>query len=162
MRSEQLSDFPNYRLYEDGRVQHIKSGRIRKNSISKRGYYTVTLYNSGKRKTLNIHRLLAEYFMENFNNSLSVDHIDGNKLNNDLHNLRMCTHQQNLMNTKLGKNNSSGYKGVSYCKDRKKFVSSIKHNYKTIFLGRYETAKEASEVYEKKAKELFGKYRRKG
>ena len=74
-----------------------------------------------------------------------VDHINHNTLDNRKENLRGTTNSNNLRNGTIRKNNKTGVKGVSYCKKRKKFVATIKVNYKTINLGRYDTLEEAKE-----------------
>lgn len=63
-----------------------------------------------------------------------IDHIDGNKLNNDINNLRAVTSSQNQFNRKINKNNSTGYKGISIMKVKSKkktykyFLASISYN----------------------------------
>lgn len=89
-----------------------------------------------------------------------IDHIDRNPLNNRRSNLRLCNQQQNTANTGLFKHNSTGYKGVSWDKGRNKYIAKIKLNGKTINLGRYAAAEDAAIAYNKKAKEVFGKYAR--
>lgn len=64
-----------------------------------------------------------------------IDHIDGNPRNNKIENLRQATHQQNLCNTKLRKDNTSGYKGVSFRKDLNKWVAQSAFNGKQHYLG---------------------------
>lgn len=90
----------------------------------------------------------------------NIDHIDRNPLNNRRSNLRLCNQQQNTANTGLFKNNSSGYKGVSWDKSRSKYMAKIKINGITVNLGRYITAEDAAIAYNNKAKESFGKFAR--
>lgn len=89
-----------------------------------------------------------------------VDHINHNKLDNRKSNLRVCTQAENCRNNQIKKNNISGYKGVVIAKDKrnKKYCSTVRYNKTRYFLGYYKTAQEASEVYEQKAKELFGEF----
>lgn len=91
----------------------------------------------------------------------NIDHIDGNGCNNKMENLREATASQNSMNRK-GKKNSiySKYKGVSFCKTRKKWVSQIKTNGKFISLGRFHTEEEAYKAYCLAAKKYFGEFAR--
>ncbi len=72
-------------------------GRILNPDIAPNGYYRITLSVNRKRKQVYLHRLLAEYFIENPNNYPQVNHIDGNKLNNRLENLEWCTVQENTI-----------------------------------------------------------------
>lgn len=64
-----------------------------------------------------------------------IDHIDGNPRNNKIENLREATHQQNLFNTKLRKDNTSGYKGVSFVKNLNKWLAQSTLNGKNYYLG---------------------------
>jgi hypothetical protein len=81
-----------YLITEDGEVMGVKTGIIRSKSINHEGYYFITISN-GKRnkKTIKIHRAVAENFVEGKSDGLIVNHIDGNKLNNNYKNLEWCT-----------------------------------------------------------------------
>lgn len=72
--------------------------RILKPTISKRGYYVIGLSKDSKTKTYTIHRLLMKAFVPNPENKRAIDHIDTNKLNNSLSNLRWCTDKENSNN----------------------------------------------------------------
>ena len=87
-----------------------------------------------------------------------LDHKDRNPLNNNKANLRPCTHQQNIFNCRKRSDNTSGLRGVSWSKERKKWHAQITFNGKCVALGRYETRNEAAEAYNLKAKELFGEF----
>ena len=89
-----------------------------------------------------------------------VDHVDGNKLNNCRDNLRVCSHAQNIQNQKISVRNTSGYKGVSYDKSRRKWTAYITALRKRHFLGRFNTAKEAALAYDKAASFYFGEFAR--
>ena len=72
------------------------------------------LYNNGKEKYFLIHRLVAKHFIPNIENKNCVDHIDNNKLNNTISNLRWCNSQENQHNRQLNNNNNtSGVKGIN-------------------------------------------------
>ena len=90
--------------------------------------------------------------------SQTLDHIDGNPLNNKFSNLREVTTKQNTENRGKQKNNKTGYKGVSFNNRLQKYVAQIQHNYQPIYIGIYQTAYEAHLAYEEKAKELFTHY----
>lgn len=83
-----------------------------------------------------------------------IDHIDRDKENNRIGNLREADHKTNSWNRPLQSNNKSGYRGVSWSKNAKKWRSSIKVNGKRIHLGMHTDAKTASEVYRRKVNEL--------
>lgn len=92
-----IPSFPNYQISEDG-LTVIGTGRIKKaisQMINKDGYYQLGLYNNGKKYCVRTHRLVAEAYIENLNNLPTVNHIDGNKLNNHYTNLEWCTVKYN-------------------------------------------------------------------
>lgn len=66
------------------------------NPDNHQGYCTIKLSKNGKKRTARIHRLVAEAFIPNPNNYPCVNHIDGNKLNNNVNNLEWCTEKQNM------------------------------------------------------------------
>ena len=76
-----------------------------------------------------------------------VDHINGDKLDNRKENLRLCTKSQNMMNRDKTINNTSGFKGVYFRKDTKKWGAQIKLNYKNISLGSYNTKEDAVKAH---------------
>lgn len=76
-----------------------------------------------------------------------VDHINGNGLDCQKINLRVCTHGQNMANRKPSKNGTSKYLGVSWDRFRNKWCAQITYNKKSIKIGRYNTELEAAEAY---------------
>jgi hypothetical protein len=72
-----------------------------------------------------------------------IDHINGNRRDNRLENLRLVTTQENLMNKGLQVNNSSGHVGVAFEKDRGKWKAFVKFDGKNINLGRFENIDDA-------------------
>lgn len=89
---------------------------------------------------------------------MEVDHINHNTLDNRKSNLRICTHQENLMNQNLNKNNKSGNKGVCYSKSINKYVATIGFKGKTINLGSYSTIDEAISVRKEAELKYFKQY----
>lgn len=83
-----------------------------------------------------------------------IDHIDRNRSNNAIDNLREATREENGANMTIRKDNSTGYKGVSFIRSRNKFRSRITHNKIVYFVGEFNTALEAHIARESKAKEL--------
>lgn len=86
----------HYQVSNCGRVKSIKFGKeiIMKQNI-RRGYYYVNLYKNGILKTYQVHRLVAEAFLDNPDNLPCVNHKDENKLNNNVDNLEWCTIRYN-------------------------------------------------------------------
>lgn len=94
-----IDGFSNYGVDETHNVIRRKDNVIIKLSVNEDGYVTLRLSDdNGKRKTLQYHRLLAIVFLDRPSNyeELQVNHIDGNKLNNDLSNLEWLTPSDNL------------------------------------------------------------------
>ena len=109
------------------------------------------------RKTYKAHRLAYLYMTGNFPENL-IDHINHITDDNRWTNLRDATNSQNQFNKAKHKNNTSGYKGVSWDTRNKKWRAKIKCMNKTIHIGCYTTPQEAAEAYKKKAIELFGEF----
>lgn len=92
-------------------------------------------------------------------NGVNVDHIDGNGLNNQKANLRLCTQSQNMANRiRLNSNNTSGFRGVSFHKKTGKFRARIRFRMELIELGEFTDKDSASVAYENAAKEYFGDF----
>lgn len=81
-----IKDKPNYEINRKGQVRNKKTGRILKHAIRKDGYCQVML--GRKTAPLYIHRLVTEAFIPNKNNMPQVDHINGDKSDNRVENLR--------------------------------------------------------------------------
>ncbi len=95
-----IKDFENlYQISNLGRVKSKKTNKIR-HLILYGNYYTVTLSKNGKSTLKRVHRLVAENFISNPNNYNIVNHIDKNKLNNNISNLEWCTQKENVNHTK--------------------------------------------------------------
>lgn len=90
--------------------------------------------------------------------TLNIDHINNNKLDNQSHNLRLVTESQNIINRGKNKNNFSGYKGVFLVKSTGKWRAQVTKDRKVYNLGSFTTVEEAALAYNKKTKELHGKF----
>ncbi len=121
-------------------------------TIKSHGYLCVGInYNSYR-----AHRLI--FLMHKGYLPKTIDHINGDKLDNRIENLRAATVGQNQHNRKTNANNTSGYKGVSWHKAKKKWVSRIKLEGKSIHLGYFDNVEEAAEVVRKAREELHGDF----
>ena len=88
-----------------------------------------------------------------------VDHINGDRFDNRRENLRLCNSSQNKCNRGPRKDNQSGFKGVSWHPQRKKWTARIKSPYgKYLHLGLYSSKLEAAEAYNKAAIEKHGTF----
>lgn len=112
------------------------------------GYIVLTI----KGRVYRAHRL-AFLYMEGLFPSELVDHKNNNRSDNRFSNLRKATHSQNGINKNIMKNNTSGFKGVSFCKSSNKWRARCNANGKRNFLGYYDTAELANNAYINYSKE---------
>lgn len=104
-----INGFPNYTITDDGHVyslNYMNTGKKNKLKprIDKYGYHTVHFRRDGMHINKSIHRLVAEHFIPNPENLPQVNHIDGDKANNNVSNLEWCTNSHNInhaLNLKL-------------------------------------------------------------
>ena len=130
-----ISGYSNYQISNFGNCKNIKTGRILKPGMSSSGYLMVVLTNDGEKSTKNIHKLVANTFLENSENKKCVDHIDICKTNNHVSNLRYATTSENAQNASIKSNNTSGVVGVSWYKPMKKWKAYIKSDAVIHHLG---------------------------
>ena len=91
-----IKDYPNYTINENGEVKSIYVSKMLKPRTAGRGYYCYQLRNENGVKNEYIHRLVAKTFIPNPNNLPQVDHIDGNRANNNVSNLRWVSNYDNM------------------------------------------------------------------
>jgi hypothetical protein len=119
--------------------------------FAKSGWYAVR---GGKGKHVRMHRAILG---EPLN---IVDHRDGDGLNNTKTNLRVCSNAQNMRNCGLRSTNKSGFKGVFWCTQTQKWVAKICVNYRSMSLGRFDTAEAAARAYDAAALSMHGEFAR--
>jgi len=104
-------------------------------------------------------QLMHRFILGVTDSSVEVDHSpDSSGLNNQRTNLRLATSAQNSRNRNLSIANSSGFKGVSFCKARGTWEAKIETKERTTHLGRYTTPEEAARAYDEAAMRLFGEF----
>ena len=155
---KKIEGFENYSVSDHGNVRYDKSGRILKGSDNGHGYLLVSLSQNNRKHMKLIHKLNAEAFLLNPENKKCVDHIDNNKHNNNLINLRYATVQENGRNAKLSSKNTSGTKGVYWNKNSMKWTANIKINGKLITLGSFINKDDAINIRIQRAKDEFGEF----
>jgi hypothetical protein len=104
-------------------------------------------------KQIRMHRQIT-----NAPDGMLVDHRDGNGLNNQRFNLRVCTAAENARNIRVHKDNKTGFKGVG--RSQGKYRAYIVVAKKFIFLGRFGDPESAARAYDKAAKQHFGQFAR--
>lgn len=143
MKKIKLSNCEKYALVDDDLFEELNKRSWR---LDVDGYVRTGNYDR-------MHRIIAKT-----PKGMLTDHINGNKLDNRLENLRNCTNQQNQANRGAPVNNRSGYKGVSQHHAGASFRAAITHHNKFIHIGAYPTAEEAARAYDEKAREFWGEY----
>lgn len=131
---------------------NARRGEVAGNKI-KRGYWRVTVAG----KVYPAHRLAWFYSYREWPPH-EIDHIDRDRTNNRLSNLRLATRIENAGNMWREKQNTSGYKGVVWHKGGKKWMASVKHRGNQIYLGLFENKEDARYAYTMKVRELFGEF----
>lgn len=152
-----IKGFQDYEVSNFGNIRNTKTGYFMKERSSQQGYRKVGLKNAeNKRCYKHVHRLVIEAFKPNTEGKKCVDHIDNNPKNNNLSNLRYATCRENSFNRKMNKNNTSGYKGIQFYKNKWRVL--IKINGRATHVGMYTTIEEARKARLEIAKRIFGEY----
>ena len=131
-----------YAVLDDGRVFNIRSGK-ELNPKNNNGYFTVTLCSNKKKKEYRVHRLVYQAFVGVLDDTLVIDHIDGNPKNNHQSNLRQIHTREN---TNRAKSHPYGM-GVHLLKSRNKYTATIGITGKSYYLGIYDKSEDASNAY---------------
>lgn len=155
LKEEILSKF--IYIKEEGK---LKNKKTLKETIPDAKGYKVCYYGKDGHKQIRykVHRLI--YFLETGEQPEEIDHIDGNRLNNHISNLRAATSKQNMANSRGNENATSKYKGVGVdnrCPLRP-WRAYVKHGDKSHYLGQFKEEKDAARAYNEKAFELNGEF----
>lgn len=101
-----------------------------------------------------LHRRIYKIMHGEIPEGMHIDHINRDRSNNHIENLRLVTNQQNITNSSIRTDNKSGFRGVCYCKREKKWLARIKLNGKQKSLGYFDNIEECAKARDAKAKEL--------
>lgn len=137
----EIQGYENYLIYPDGRVWSKKGkGRFLKLHSNRDGYLGATLRKNNKTKYFSVHRLIALHYIPKIEGKDFVDHIDRNRQNNEISNLRWVTKSENGQNVSFCKRNTSGHTYI--CKDKQnwRFVKQINNK---IYSRGFKTKTEA-------------------
>ena len=147
-----IEEFPRYEVSDLGRVRHtLRPHKILVLTTDARGYKKITLYVNRVQKNRKVHRLVLITFVPNPLNLSDVDHINGDKGDNRLVNLRWASRSQNLRNVRKV-NSSTGILGVY--KRKSKYVAKIG----TRHLGTFTNLKDAELAHLKAEHEIAGEF----
>jgi hypothetical protein len=125
---------------------------IRKTSISNSGYEMITLTSNRVNKSFSIHSLVFRTFKGDYEGI--INHLDENKLNNNISNLEITNHRGNAVYSIDKTKTKSNYIGVYSYFNTGKYTARITINKKRENLGVFNTEEEASEAYQKRLKEI--------
>lgn len=156
-RKVEWRDIPGYDgLYQistDGQIKSLpRKGspkeNILKGTITKAGYKIVNLCMGSKRRTFNVHNLMAVTYLgyQSGNRSIVCDHVNSDKTDNRLENLRLVSARFNVLKDKVGKGTSK-YPGVSWNTANKRWVAAISVGDKSVYLGSYKVEQQAGLAY---------------
>lgn len=123
--------------------------------LKKNGYVYSPTTRRGARDSILLHRLIMGL---DRSDSSVVDHINGLPWDNRRCNLRVCTTAENARNTRAHRDNSSGYKGVSWMGSRNKWFAKICIDGRQIYLGLFETAEQGYAAYCKASQKYHGEF----
>ena len=152
---EKLDDLFVYRegrlYWRDGLDNQINAGD-EAGSLNGQGYVMVSL----KRKRYPVHRLV--WIMHGNEPSETIDHINGNRSDNRIENLRAATNAENVCNSKLRKDNSSGIKGVSWRPQSRKWSGKVAHKNKQYHVGYFDNIQDCENAVKKMRDSLHGEF----
>jgi hypothetical protein len=157
---ELFKECSNSLKYIDGTLfwENPSAPRLTKGDLAgwedNRGYRRIQL---GERTYLT-HRLV--FLMHHGYLPKIVDHIDGDRLNNKIENLREVTPSQSSCNIKTRVNSISGVKGVTWRKDRNRWIAKITYQGKVYHVGLYKDVEDAEKAIQERRSELHGEYAR--
>ena len=134
----QIDGYVNYALEEDGSVINVFTGHKKSPRKNTAGYLSVDLNEDGKRYSVDIHRLLARHYIPNPHNLPYVDHIDRNRLNNKLSNLRWLDGTKSVLNSSV---QTRPLVNIKF--SRQRWVVCL-HRYRTLFyIGSFKKIEDA-------------------
>ena len=103
-----------YKISDNGKIYSWKSNRYMSTRICTNKYETLILYKNGKGKSYSVHRLVADAFIPNPDNLPLVDHINRNKLDNRVENLKWVSHRDNIINSDRVENRQGSVNKIDY------------------------------------------------
>jgi len=145
MNLKEIKDYEDLYSFDlnTNQVYGHKYKKYLKPTLDNRGYYRITLHKKGKEKKFKLHRLVYEAYNGTIPDNMEIDHINNDKKNNNIDNLRLATRVENNCNRKVQKNNkSTGYKNITLTKYNT-FNVKIAKNKKFVYSKTFKTLEEA-------------------
>ena len=131
-------------LGKDGVIRNMITGKTYSGTKTVAGYPMIKI--NGRKQY--VHRVMWESFVGPIPEGMTIDHIDGNKSNNSLSNLRLATHGEN---NRAYKRQSSGYRGVSWSNVAKKWHARLSRRLNPMHLGYFNSKAAAALAYDSAA-----------
>lgn len=139
----------NYAVSSTGKVKSFHSQKIIKPFTNHKGYLIVTLSKDGRKKNMRIHRLVAQAFIDNSANLPEVDHINGERQDNRVENLRWASGSSNTRNREVCRTAKSKFNGVTAHQPSGKWQASAWLNGKNKYIGLFAAEIEAALAFNK-------------
>jgi hypothetical protein len=150
-----------YQASNLGNIKNVHRNKLLSPSVGIGGYLRVDLTLPDKtRRNFRVHQLVAMAFLNHVRQGfmLTVDHIDFDRVNNRVENLRIVSARDNSVRSALNNpNKTSKYLGVHFCKQKKKYVAKIIKEGKKFYLGSFVNEKDAHEAYKEMELKIYGK-----
>ena len=161
----ELEEFPGYFVNEIGEVWSEWVGnRLKKlrHAINRDGYKYVCIYRDGYQKPVRIHRLVAKTFIANPEGKTQADHINRDRGDNRVENLRWATREENCRNSNIQSNNTTGMAGVVFRSDKNYWIATwydnnSKMKTKSFSVKKYPNAKELAIEHRQKMEKIYYK-----
>ena len=142
---KKIKNYENYLIYDNGDIFNLNTKKILNGSIGENGYKYYRLSKNGKKKMFYAHRLVAEHFIDNPKNLPIVNHIDGNKLNNNINNLEWISYSNNTKHfhkiIKKIKHNQKQEKYINDLPNEQWVLARGNNNYEASSCGRIHNLK---------------------
>jgi len=155
LTSEKLKEVLDYCPETGNFFWRVRRGRQKAGSLAghadTHGYIMIRVFS----KIYMAHRLAFLFVYDRFPIG-DTDHINRNRSDNRIENLREVTRSENNVNSKIRKNNTSGYRGVSWSERDKHYHAYINKDGRRINIGYFRDSKEAAIAYDEKAKDIYG------
>lgn len=139
-----LSHFNSERGQKISNTRHIAGGYA--HSVMQNGYFAVQFAYKGKAYQFLLHRVIWTMFNGEIPEDTEIDHEDTNYQNCKIGNLRLASHEQNMMNSNMPYTNTSGIKGVCKSPTEGKWMAYVNSKNKQIPLGTYSSKEDAQKV----------------